>query len=629
MHWCKLHILRFINPYCNKIIPVYSDWLTLRDQFNIIEDPGKMGKYLSQEYSNGEGPFLVPCIFKVSSDAINHLDAAILYSLVGELGYALWGASGGSVKLVGKGREPQGYPFSALFKRYFTSYFKHGSENNGAQINLVPRLNGLMIGLLYAPENQSYGNKNGYIGAGVVTDINIDSLRNFKYWSEGQGAHEEKYWILRFRMKMIWLASSLRNSINSNIPEIRKWLENGKPLNGVPKILMNVMGESINEVPPTRSNNCFEDKDYVEGVKNFLLSKIENNEIKNTLEFYHNFPSLFSGYTHIQSTHYGVSCKPVKDALKLAKERILNELYLAEPSLIDNLIDALKIGNVLIVGPPGVGKTEIATILAESICEDYEKATANALWTRRDLIGGETIRQGTVTWRPGLILRAYMKSSQICDNCLFPIIIEELNRADIDKAFGDFFTIFSSVFPDRWRINPSLVEEIRSFVNAGINQQELNQLLDVMENDLKSVQNPLSKIRIIGTMNLRDARNLYQIGDAITRRFAIFHLKCPEGDSDVKKAIEKVSTKYSVDIPESIKGSLAEVVHDLRTALDSKFCLSTATVYKVTYHITQMYKDDRTSISKEDIGNIINMYIGTIDDKVTRKITNIIKSPKK
>ncbi|MGC8598092.1 MAG: hypothetical protein ACP5NY_09340, partial [Thermocladium sp.] len=118
---------------------MYSDWLTLRDQFNIIEDPGKMGKYLSQEYSNGEGPFLVPCIFKVSSDAINHLDAAILYSLVGELGYALWGASGGSVKLVGEDREPQGYPFSALFKRYFTSYFKHGSENNGAQINLVPR----------------------------------------------------------------------------------------------------------------------------------------------------------------------------------------------------------------------------------------------------------------------------------------------------------------------------------------------------------------------------------------------------------------------------------------------------------------------------------------------------------
>lgn len=590
---------------------MYSDWFSIRNEFKLIENVEGIKDYLS--HNNSE---IVPCIFRVNSDSSSHMDASLIYSILGEPGYLIWGDSKGSVKINSKGNEsePVGYPFSALFKRYFLSYFR----NDGSKVTMVPSLNKLMIGLIHAPSEDK--NKSGFIGAGIITDINIDSIRNFRYWKEESGSNE-KYWILRFRIKVIWLSRSVRNSIRESIPEIREWLRKGGNLqNQVPPILRNAVGEEIEGVQSSQSNNCYDDSKYINGVKDFIMSKIESGEVEETYKFYKQITDeledLSQGAFVEEVNSANPQCKSVEEALEQAKDLISNNLYLQNPRILDFMFASLKIGNILLVGPPGVGKTEIATTIADSLCSNGEKVTANALWTRRDLIGGETLREGSISWKPGVILRAYMKASRIPDNTLFPVVLEELNRADIDKAFGDFFTIFSSADSSKWRISSSLMEEIRSFPP----DPQLTKLLKVIENEKNTGKSPLSKLRVIATMNLKDLRNLYQIGDAITRRFSVFYLDCPKEDSDV----EVVMKVNGFNLTQETLNDLKEVISRVRKGLGSRFCLSTSTVSKVISQISLMQKENH-KIEKQEIIELIKIHAGTIDNRIMKRIDKILE----
>jgi len=48
---------------------------------------------------------------------------------------------------------------------------------------------------------------------------------------------------------------------------------------------------------------------------------------------------------------------------------------------------------------------------------------------------------------------------------------------------------------------------------------------------------PLRHIRIVATMNLADVRNLFMVGEALTRRFTVIEVPCPEGDEDLDKLL--------------------------------------------------------------------------------------------
>ncbi|QKR00675.1 AAA domain-containing protein [Metallosphaera tengchongensis] len=559
---------------------MYSNWLYLRDSFKFLEEPEAIRKYV-------EGNMMYPCVFRGSLESPFHLNGAILYSIVGETGYTLWGDNRGSIRLK---EEPVGYPFPALFRRYFESYL----AVSDSKVEMRPQPNKVLIGFLYAP-----GVK--YVGAGVVTDLDIDATRNFKFWKEDQ-----RYWILRFRLKVIWLSNSLRKRIEERKEEILKWAkEGGDP----PNVLEGVQGEDIPGVDPQQANNCYENQEYLEGAKTFLQKKFDG-EVKETLEFYEQINMWHGSQGKISLRR--ATCRPLDEALKLAEGRIKEEVYLPEPKTLNLILSSLRTGNILLVGPPGVGKTEIATILADSLCDDNEKATANALWTRRDLIGGESIRNGNVVWKMGILMRAYLKTS----DSLFPVVLEEINRADIDKAFGEFFTMFSSADPMKWRVPQSLIEEIRSYSSV---QGELKELLNALERD--SQERRLSRMRIIATMNLKDVRNLYQIGDALTRRFSTFFLDCPKGDGDVDFLVQRMKMN-GTQLPDGTIKVLKETVSSIRERLGKRFCLSTATVSKVLNQLA-------LGTAKEgDIDELIKIYLGTVDRTVHKKISELSRRGK-
>jgi MoxR-like ATPase len=146
---------------------------------------------------------------------------------------------------------------------------------------------------------------------------------------------------------------------------------------------------------------------------------------------------------------------------------------------------------------------------------NYEIATGTADWTTFDTIGGyiPTI-EGGLQFEPGIVLRALRSGSWL--------VIDELNRADIDRAFGPLFTLLASsgdgvtrrvVLPYRRDGRPVVIRWAESVREA--------------RNDYVVTPN----WRLLGTLNLADKATLFQLSFAFLRRFALINVPLPGGET--------------------------------------------------------------------------------------------------
>jgi|AntRauMinimDraft_4_1070384.scaffolds.fasta_scaffold01268_4 MoxR-like ATPase len=157
--------------------------------------------------------------------------------------------------------------------------------------------------------------------------------------------------------------------------------------------------------------------------------------------------------------------------------------------------------NLALYGPPGTGKTHTAKQLSKLVCgseDDIELATANAEWTNYEIAGGiqPTVSDdGDRLWEPepGILTSAVQDCESHLETEGRPawLIIDELNRANLDQAFGDVFTLLDLDYRSDLPIT-----------YAGKDQYV-----------------PLS-FRILATMNTHDLAKLFSLGYAFRRRFA-------------------------------------------------------------------------------------------------------------
>lgn len=183
-----------------------------------------------------------------------------------------------------------------------------------------------------------------------------------------------------------------------------------------------------------------------------------------------------------------------------------------DPSIYDQIEALLESKrHIIFYGPPGTGKTTLAEHVAREISPDGEGplvVTAFSDWSSQDVIGGyQPVGEDRIAFRPGILLENFDR----------PVVIDEFNRADIDKAFGPLFTTLSGhsvTLP----YTTDLADE----------EAERVQILASSEGATSAHQYaPTAGWRILATINTADKASLYQMSYALSRRFGWVRVGIP------------------------------------------------------------------------------------------------------
>jgi hypothetical protein len=189
--------------------------------------------------------------------------------------------------------------------------------------------------------------------------------------------------------------------------------------------------------------------------------------------------------------------------------------------LLAEVIAALDSGrHVLLTGAPGSGKTSLAYLVADLArdsvrCTGYLPATASAEWAERHTIGHYADSPEGVVFHPGVFLQAIQSGQWL--------VIDEMNRADFDRAFGPLFTVLAHqpvILPYR---RAGHTEQI-SIVPAGAQVPPHTDPITVPRH-----------WRIVATINDFDRSSLHRLSYALMRRFAF--VEVPAAPDEVVRGL--------------------------------------------------------------------------------------------
>lgn len=335
-----------------------------------------------------------------------------------------------------------------------------------------------------------YASEIGFVALGVLDKVLSDTQIQ-PFWCDEKDKVIYRY---RFTLKLLYISEALTNPIIKN------------------EICSNqCQKEKLKQILEGVKNRVVQYRDLYQHLRmkvnvGYLNSIKEVNKAKAIVEFFED------------KIRKGVFV-PVLSFCQFST-RLFSKL---EPGEFLVLLHALCGKNILLAGPPGSGKTSFLVRLLDKLNISYRIETGNPEWTHYDTVGGPTLQGGV---KKGFLFEeAEESNNSLKQGRLHWLIIDEINRANIDLALGKFFTLLDPVY--------RLKEPLR------------------IGNDVK-VHVPFS-FRVLATMNSFDRAMLIKLGYALIRRFSVidhsYIIKLQESTEIYKNKENKLRELKKLDEP--------------------------------------------------------------------------------
>ena len=225
-------------------------------------------------------------------------------------------------------------------------------------------------------------------------------------------------------------------------------------------------------------------------------------------------------------------------------------------------VAALRAGmHVILTGAPGTGKTKLADCICRKAGFPSWTVPATDQWTTFETIG-ESFRPHPRNpalidsdFLPGAVVKSLEKG-----RCL---IIDEINRADIDKAFGELFTLLSG--------NSVTLPYRRRNKDGGFRRLQLQIGPTLVTGDESEVIMVPPWWRIIGAMNDADKASLKRLSLAFVRQFAFIPVDLPQKQTYQKIMQNSLSEFGGSPSLTNLSGKFLATLVEMFTSPDTGF----------------------------------------------------------